>query len=151
MASSISTGVTPALLAIATLVTFLANKQTNGMFWCRVHRACFDPVIVCVAMGFVMDGTYSITLLWNLNSRRPSDEKTHSRHDFSAHRRSISHGDVIDMKPTVNVVRTIQVNSDASMDDARHPDYSVGGDDLFSSTYLTPNHRTTLITGLLRP
>jgi hypothetical protein len=100
----------------------------------------YPSITVCVAMGFVMDGTYSITLLWNLNSRLHRDNSSHSHHSrsLSSQQRSLSHGDLIDMKPTVSVVRTVQVDSDFHEDASRHLGDPASADHLRLSAILMP-------------
>jgi hypothetical protein len=74
--------------------------------------------VVCVAFGFVLGRTYTLTLLWNLNSRQKlREDSSNGTITFNRRRQSmITHGEVIDMKPTVSVVRTVQVDHDGDYD-----------------------------------
>jgi hypothetical protein len=70
--------------------------------------------LVCVAFAFCLGRTYSLTLLWNLNSRRQPRREVRSSGSGVAFRlgQSTTRSDDVDMKPTARSVQTARVDCD---------------------------------------
>jgi hypothetical protein len=95
IAYAISTGAAPATLALLSLITFLTDQDTN----------------VCVAIGFCLGRTYTLTLLYNLNlrssSRSASNRTMSTSLPGSAQRYPPE--DTIDLAG-INFIRTVHID-----------------------------------------
>jgi hypothetical protein len=97
-ALAISTGFAPTVLAVASLITFLADQESN----------------VCVGIAFCLGRTYSITALYNLNMRGRLRTDGHVSRSISRSRTSpgnskgMPQGEQFDLAG-ISVVRTVHV------------------------------------------
>jgi hypothetical protein len=101
---------------------------------------CLNAIPVCVALAFCLGRTYTLTLLWNLNSRQHTHEDGSTASAVSFHRGpSSARGEAGDTKAAVSIVRTVHVDRDGEDGVAvlHNDSYVSGGGPVSSARVLT--------------